>query len=381
MGKSSGTRAPAGGRLAAPRPEVLASMTDQHVMTALDHASDAMSRAEIAEATGLSKPAVSSAAARLLERGVLRDAGIREGRRGGVATLYELNPDHAQCLAIVIQNDLITVQSRDLRGTVRARVETAVAATSDSTEVAAATNRLIHEASEAFDAPVRAAAVSIADPVDVASGEPVRRERSVFPGAAIRPRVDLDLPASAEIAIDNDVNWATVGEYREGLLRGCENFIYVYVGQGLGAGLLLNGQLFRGHRGLAGEIGYLRDAISGVDITESLAAHGLGSPDRYGIDLTLATEALLADPPGPAAVAGAEVLAMAIANIAIVLNPTAIAFGGPLSVHPVLVDAMQNRVSALSIDTPQFVVSTSTPLLGADLEAHRLIRAEAGMAT
>lgn len=379
MTESSRNAAGRGGRLTAPRPEVLASLTDQHVLAVIGASEVPMSRAEVAETTGLSKPAVSNATARLTERGVLHEVGVRGGRRGGVATLYELDPDHGRSQAVIIQNDRITVQARDLRGTIRFTDSAAVHTEHDRNEIIAATNRLLGAASAEYSAPLLATAVSIADPVDTGAGAPVVLPRSVFPAAAIRPEEDLALAESALIVVDNDVNWATLGEHQEGQLRDCEHFAYIYLGQGLGAGLLLNGQLFRGHRGLAGEIGYLRDgSITGGDITQRLAALGLGSPDAYGIDLQAADAVLSGGSLNTAAQASADELALAIANLAIVMNPQAVALGGPLSRYPAFTAALQERIASLSIDPPEVVISDATPLLGASTAAYRLALREVG---
>ena len=380
MSESSSDRVGPGNRLEAPRPKVLASITDQHVLAAVGDVRQPISRAEIAEVTGLSKPAVSTAAARLLERGVLRNVGVREGRRGGVATLFELNPHHGRSLAIVIQGDAIAVQVQDLHGVVRADLEAAVSSECRPEEIIGMTNRLIADAKGAFEAPLLAAAVSIADPVDAASGEPVVLDRSVFPAAAISPSSDLALSDAARIVVDNDVNWATVGEYQHGVLRGCDDFVYVYIGQGLGAGLMLDGRLFRGHRGFAGEVGYLRDGSDPeMDITQKFASLGLGTTDRYGIDVARASSLLGTSPLSDAANAAADVIAIAVANVAIVVNPSAIAFGGPLSAFPAFTDALKERISSLTIDPAQFVISETTPMSGAGLEAHRLALEEAGL--
>lgn len=366
--------------LAAPRPEVLASITDQHVLRVIGDSPTAVSRAEIAEATGLSKPAVSAAAARLLERGVLRDVGVREGRRGGVATLFEIDPNHGRSMAVVIQDDAITVQTRDLHGVVRAELEAAVSSASRRDELILLVNGLIAEAQQTFPAPLLAATVSIADPVDAKLGVPLVLERSVFPAVPLDPRATFDLSDAVQVVIDNDVNWATLGEFREGALHGCENFVYIHFGRGIGGGMLLDGRLYRGHRGLAGEVGYLRDGGSEHrDITERLAAAGLGTAGQYGLDLRMATEHLSRTPLTSVALEAADVLALAIANVAIAVNPQAVAFGGPLSTFPAFTEALRERIARVSIDTPELVVSTSTPLLGAGLEAHRLALQEAGL--
>lgn len=366
MPKSS---TPSGGTHASPRPDVLASITDTTVLSAVATAIEPISRAEIAQLTGLSKPGVAAAAKRLFERGVIEETGIREGRRGGVATLFQLNVDHGRSVAIVIQSTAITVESRDLSGTVRTTQEEPVTASASATEIVAIANRLIAAVAQQHPAPLLAAAVSIADPVDYASGTPVKLERSVFPAAAQSALTDLTLPDTAHVMIDNDVNWATLGEYRQGELRGQDDFLYVYGGQGLGAGLMLNGRLYRGRGGLAGEIGYLLtdDSEHPLDLTQRLVELGLGTPGRYEIDLDRAAEIL-----GEAVVDGAviDVLARAIANIVITLNPSVVAFGGPLSAYPAFIEQLSSQVSALSLDPPQFLRSQSTPLLGAGMEAH-----------
>ena len=60
----------------------------------------------------------------------------------------------------------------------------------------------------------------------------------------------------AEVRIDNDVNVGTVGEHRYGAAKGFENLLGVFVGTGVGGGLVLGGKLRRGPHGLAGEIGH-----------------------------------------------------------------------------------------------------------------------------
>ncbi len=350
----------------APRPELLASLTEANVLAELRRFGRPASRAEIAHAASLSKPAVSAAVARLGARGVLKEVGIREGRRGGVATLYRIDPEHGRSFAVVIQNDEVVVQSRDLDGAVQAERRSRVERDSDPTRIVQQTNELIRSASREHTAPVLAATISIADPVDAHTRVPARLDRSVFPGALIDPGKDLALPAGVALVIDNDVNWAALGEFRQGNLRGCKNFLYVHVGEGIGAGLILDGRLFRGSRGLAGEIGYLR--VDGtLDITQLLAGLGLGTSGRYGLD-PAKYSALSAG----AKKTAIEALAVVVANAVMVVNPEAVALGGPLSGAPGFAEGLDKAVGKLSIDPPRFVRGSATPLLGAALEAHRL---------
>lgn len=377
---SSINRATPATRLIAPRPEVLASMTDQHVLAALTQSGASMSRAEVAEASGLSKPAVAAAVARLVDRGVVRDVGKREGRRGGVATLFELNPGFGRSLAVVIDNHFITVQAMDLHGNVQSTLEVKAAPGHRLDDVAANTNQLLAQSASEYSAPLLAVAVSIADPVDADTGDPVVLSKSVFPAPDLKPRAELHLQEAKRLVIDNDVNWATIGEHRAGVLKDCDDFIYVYLGDGLGAGLIFDGRLLRGRRGLSGEIGYLRpDPSEDLDITEKLAGLGLGKAGSHVFDLPTAIELLGQHPLPPSAAAIASTLGLAVANMAVALNPSAIAFGGPLSNFPDFTAVLANRIATLTTDPPQFVTSHVTPLAGAALEAHRLALEVAGV--
>jgi predicted NBD/HSP70 family sugar kinase len=60
-----------------------------------------------------------------------------------------------------------------------------------------------------------------------------------------------------QVTVENDVNLASVGERRFGVARGVDNFMFLSVGTGLGAGLVLRGELQRGHHGAAGELDYV----------------------------------------------------------------------------------------------------------------------------
>lgn len=102
----------------------------------------------------------------------------------------------------------------------------------------------------------RAIGVSFGGPVDSAQG--IVRKSLHVPGweqlpLAARLSAEFDAP----VRIDNDGNAAALGEHRFGAGRGCLGFLYVTVSTGVGGGWVLNGQVWRGRDGLAGEIGHV----------------------------------------------------------------------------------------------------------------------------
>ena len=58
------------------------------------------------------------------------------------------------------------------------------------------------------------------------------------------------------VTVENDVSLAAVGEHWRGVGEGVDDFAFLSVGTGLGAGLVLHGELHRGHHGAAGEVDY-----------------------------------------------------------------------------------------------------------------------------
>jgi glucokinase len=168
---------------------------------------------------------------------------------------------------------------------------------------------------------------------------------------------ELGVPAF----VDNDVNMAAFGEHSAGSARGVDNFVFLAIGTGVGAGIILNGEPFRGEGWIAGEIGYMLVPGTSVGLVEAgkpgaleaiVGGEGIRSHWR-GIwsegSTTLAQDATatqifdeaLAGNPLAHAVLGlaSRTLAYAIYNISLVLNCPLFVLGGSVGLHPVLVDA------------------------------------------
>lgn len=362
----------------APRPQVLASLTDQHVLAAVLQAPEPISRAEVAARSGLSKPAVSAAAARLLERGLLHDVGIREGRRGGVATLLQINASHGHSLALAVQPNAVRLVASDLAGLEIGALDMALHEGASRQHVLDVVRQGIKYIEQSAGTPLLAVAVSLAGPVDVRTGEALDLQRATFPAGHLDPHADLHLDPDLPLAVDNDVNWASTAEHRDGQARHVQDFIYVYCGSGIGAALFLDGRLYRGRSGLGGEIGYLR-ASPTQDLTEAIAALGTAHVDGYGLDVA-AVDRLFTDPTraGDAGTVS-DLVAAAIANLAIAVNPAAVLLAGPWTTHSLLGQRVQAAVAAHCLDTPSVALAGFDPLRGARQHAHRLACEQVGL--
>lgn len=164
------------------------------------------------------------------------------------------------------------------------------------------------------------------------------------------------------VFVENDVNLATLGEWGFGAGQGMKNVVCMFIGTGIGGGIIMNGQLYQGHNQAAGEIGWMvpdrtmlhHNAIAGFGGLESLAS-GKGIAERANRQYPQATP-LTARDVFAAARAGeswaealieetADYLSIGVANISALLNPEAIIIGGGVGeANDLLIDSIRKRL-------------------------------------
>ena len=151
----------------------------------------------------------------------------------------------------------------DLAGTVRARqdVELTVAAAADAVDAIERLRSSMLDAS-GLD-PDRLDGVVVGVPGVVESGTGVLRLAENVAGLEGRPFAsELQSALGQPVTLENDINLAALGEQWQGVARGVDDFVFLSIGTGMGAGLVLGGELHRGRHGAAGEIDF---ALIGVD--------------------------------------------------------------------------------------------------------------------
>jgi predicted NBD/HSP70 family sugar kinase len=237
------------------KPSSLAVNTDRAFINCLlDHG--ALSRASIATMTGISKPTVSESTQRLLARQVITECKAKDTQSAKrPSILYELNKQRGGSLAIALDDVSTQFCLWDLQGNERLTRYLPYPknrkATTYINDLLNAITMLIQESG----LPVLAIGLSIADPIHPKDGSVIKMPNSPFPVAQeidfIKQLVDV---FQCSVVIDNDVNWATLSEQKTTQM---DNFIYVFLGRGIGCGLFFEHSLIRGHNGMAGEIGYV----------------------------------------------------------------------------------------------------------------------------
>lgn len=176
-------------------------------------------------------------------------------------------------------------------------------------------------------------------------------------------RALLESALGVPALVDNDVNMAAIGESKAGAAQGVDNFVFLAIGTGIGAGIVLRGQLFHGDGWIAGEVGYmlvpgaseapvergkpgaLEEMVGGEGIRAWWQSHWSESATSLPKDAN-ATMIFDRAVEGDALAAevlqrSARTLAYAIYNISLVLNCPLVVLGGSVGLHPALRDATQ----------------------------------------
>jgi predicted NBD/HSP70 family sugar kinase len=216
-----------------------------------------ISRAEISRRVGISKPTVSVALAALLEAGLVREAANdTEGPKYG-ATFFEPVPEAALVLGLDLGARFLRGAVCDLRGNVRARqdVELPGAEVHVVLDAAAELRSRLLTAGDLPAGALDGAVAGVPGVIEEPSGE-VGLAGNIpgLEGLRIGPALQERL--GVPVTVENDISLAAVGEQWRGIAQGVDDFAFLSVGTGLGCGLVLRGELHRGHHGAAGEVDY-----------------------------------------------------------------------------------------------------------------------------
>jgi predicted NBD/HSP70 family sugar kinase len=220
------------------------------------------SRAELARRTGLSRSTISTLVADLQRRGlVVERAGqfAGEGQPGRPAALLELDPTAAAAVGIDFDHDKIRVAVSDLSRSVLAEASAPHDVDHDAQGAldlaAKLTEKVLGEASLKRDR-LLGVGVALAGPIDHDKG--ALHPSDVLPGwADIDAAKELEQRLDTPAYVDNDANLGALAEVTLGAGRNARFAAYVSISSGIGAGIVVDGRPYHGHRGTAGEIGHV----------------------------------------------------------------------------------------------------------------------------
>lgn len=346
-----------------------------------------ISRAELARRSNLSRSTISSIITTLLGAGLVRETGIGNSQGGRRPIMIEFNYQAAFVIGIELSNTTLTLLLTDLDATVLRRVALPFTISDGPhagvMRVAAAVDELLAEGHHAREKIV-GVGVGIPGPLAHATGRPIAPP--VMPGWHDVPlRARLEQALGMRVFVENDANLAALAEQRWGAAQGRPNVVYVYLGSaGIGCGLILDGRLYRGDVGSAGEIGHVMVEEDGPPCRcgsrgclEAVAGTPAVLRRAQALGLPAATlDELLALARGGNAKAIAlldatgEYIGIAVANILNMINPGCVVIGGGLAAAGdmllgALRSTLRRRGLAIAADHVAIILGT----LGADVVA------------
>lgn len=248
-----------------------------------------LSKAQLADRLQVSRTTVAAEVARLEQLGLAQEAGPAASRGGRRSTLVDLSAG-VRFVGISIGATGLSVGVTDGRLAVLATRSRSSDIRRGPEVVLADALELVREVlAEVGVEQLMGAGVGVPGPVDFHRGVSV--SPPIMPGwdgYPVRDAVSREL--GCPVVLDNDVNVLAVGEQHAGVAKGAQDFLYVKIGTGIGCGIVIDGELYRGMNGCAGDIGHIRVE----DFGPTCACGNTGCLEAFSGGAALARDALTA---------------------------------------------------------------------------------------
>ncbi|MFC4149924.1 ROK family protein [Micromonospora mangrovi] len=216
-----------------------------------------VSRAELGDRLQMPRPRLLAELDRLVALGLVAEAGLAASRGGRRSTLVELDP-RLRFAAVDLGASSIDVE------VVNGRLEP-VAAYSEVADIRSGPKVILHRVNDllhkaradgAYET-LHAVGIGVPGPVSFRDGVPV--SPPIMPGWDRFPvRELLTREHGCPAVVDNDVNIMALGERHGGVAHSVDDFLFVKIGTGIGCGIHLGGEVYRGTDGCAGDIGHIQ---------------------------------------------------------------------------------------------------------------------------
>ena len=365
-----------------------------------------ISRRRISSVSGLSVPSVTRLVNELVNSGYLKvnESMMVEGAGPGrPASFVSLNPSCGSVIGVDVGEHFIQVALGDMNGRILKESRMPTDAEQGGNVTCSKIVQAIDEVLASNDSsqtetapPLRAITIGVPGTID-----PVTSKIVIAP--MINGWSDFDLKASLKdrlpqvsLRIENDINAAAIGEYAVGVAKDHNNFVFASMRGGIGAGIFIDGQLYRGNAGFAGELGKMVfdpdfhfSPTDGMGNLESICGESTvaATLNERGIDLgagksgqpTISSLSEAVAQGNPEAIEIFEAMlghfGLAIANLASLLDPRVIVVGG--DIHAIMEMAVKrlNEIISRLVPSPPLVVGSTlgdqAVLRGALYQAHK----------
>ncbi len=347
-----------------------------------------ISRVELARRSGLSRSAVAELVTELLATELVHESGSGEHASGRPSTLLSFRDDAFVLIGVEMAAGWLHVVATDLRGCVRASRHRAHACVDHPESALRLMQKLIDSCLEEARMPAsRLLGIGVAVPAPVDPDAPDQLHPRLLPrwqGLSIVKT--LQAAYGCRVHQENDANVGAIAERWWGAGIGGEDLAFIHLVTGVGGGLILSGQVYRGACGSAGEIGHIaidprgpRCMLCGLSgclgamigsaqllqRAENLLKEGRPSRlSRHGLSVNgIVDAAHVGDPVAKQVVGEAgQYLGIAVASLLNLLNPALVVLGGPLAAAGDLLlapirETLRNRTLWKSVNEARIVTS------------------------
>lgn len=221
-----------------------------------------ISRADAAQMSGLNKGTVSSLVSELLDEQLIYESGPGESSGGRRPVLLLFNQKAGYSIGIDLGVNYIFGVLTDFQGNIVVEKSTVITDPSYTTT--------LEQVNEIVKSLIQAAPPSPYGVVGIGVGAPgvVNREGDILlaPNLGwknVPLKKDLESMLNLPVIVENEANAGAYGEKRFGVGKDFDNLIYISAGIGIGAGIILNGELFKGINGYSGEVGHMSIDVNG----------------------------------------------------------------------------------------------------------------------
>ena len=218
-----------------------------------------ISRARVANLTGLNRGTVSNIVNVLIEDGLVTEYEQEESKVGRPGISLSLRPDGGAVVGLEIGVDFVTIVLTNFVAEILWETRKEISPSQSETDIISQAENLVERAlSIAREQGLRPLGIGIGLPclINLDRGELIIAPNLNWKNLPLRMMWNKHFRVT--VYIENEANLAALGEYYFGVASGVDNFIYLSSGIGLGGGIMINGNLFRGGHGYAGEIGHIQ---------------------------------------------------------------------------------------------------------------------------
>ncbi len=228
------------------------------ILDAIRRSTGGLSRVELAQIVGLSPQTISNISRRLLDQNLIVEAGKEGSGPGKPRTILRLNPKGMYAVGVHLDPAVITFVVLDLVGDVVKHSRIATPAGPPPVVIAAIADEIKSLIKESGVDPDKIAGLGVAAPGPIDLDEGAVVDPPLLNGwHRVHLRDALAEATGLETLVDKDVTSAAVAETWAGGASGTGSFIFMYMGTGIGCGIVMNDEVVRGTSGNAGEIGHI----------------------------------------------------------------------------------------------------------------------------